>query len=42
MEAKTGTTSDDFVVLARANGLLEPGVKAGQIVAGVTLIPAYP
>jgi hypothetical protein len=33
IKAKTGKTPDDFISLARARGLLEPGVKAGQIVA---------
>jgi hypothetical protein len=31
--AKTGKTPEEFVVLADAEGLLEPGVKAGQIVS---------
>ena len=30
--AKTGKTPEEFVVLAGRKGLLEPGVKAGQIV----------
>jgi Domain of unknown function (DUF4287) len=33
IKAKTGKTPEDFEKLARKNGLLEPGVKAGQIVA---------
>lgn len=33
IEAKTGKTSADFKMLAKKKGLLEPGVKAGQIVA---------
>ncbi len=33
IQAKTGKTPDDFIRLARKKGLLEPGVKAGQIVA---------
>lgn len=32
IDAKTGKTPEDFRKLARAKGLLEPGVKAGQIV----------
>ena len=31
--AKTGKTPQEFVALAKAEGLLEPGVKAGQIIA---------
>ena len=31
--AKTGKTPEQFVALAKAEGLLEPGVRAGQIVA---------
>ena len=31
--AKTGRTPDELVAHARAEGLLEPGVKAGQLVA---------
>src|SRR5579859_4375419 len=31
--AKTGKTPEEFVALANAEGLLEPGVKAGQIIA---------
>lgn len=31
--AKTGKTPEDFKKLAKDKGLLEPGVKAGQIVA---------
>jgi Domain of unknown function (DUF4287)/Domain of unknown function (DUF5655) len=30
---KTGKTPEQFVALAKAEGLLEPGVKAGQIIA---------
>ena len=30
--AKTSKTPDEFVALAKAEGLLEPGVKAGQII----------
>ena len=30
---KTGKTPEEFVALAQAEGLLEPGVKAGQILA---------
>jgi Domain of unknown function (DUF4287) len=33
IEAKTGKTPADFKRLAKEKGLLEPGVKAGQIVA---------
>ena len=33
IEAKTGKTPADFEKLAKKKGLLEPGVKAGQIVA---------
>ena len=33
IHAKTGKTPEDFKKLAKAKGLLEPGVKAGQIVA---------
>lgn len=33
IQAKTGKTPEDFIALARDKGLLEPGVKAGQIVA---------
>jgi hypothetical protein len=33
IKAKTGKTPDDFIALAKENGLLNPGVKAGQIVA---------
>ena len=33
IHAKTGKTPDEFVALARAEGLLEPGVKPAQIVA---------
>ena len=33
IKAKTGKTPDDFEGLAKKKGLLEPGVKAGQIVA---------
>ena len=33
IKAKTGKTPEDFEKLARKKGLLEPGVKAGQIVA---------
>lgn len=31
--AKTGKTPDEFVALAQAKGLAEPGVKAGPIIA---------
>ena len=31
--AKTGKTPDELVALARTEGLLEPGIKPGQIVA---------
>lgn len=33
IKAKTGKTPADFEKLAKKKGLLEPGVKAGQIVA---------
>lgn len=33
IHAKTGKRPDEFVVLARSEGLLEPGVKPAQIVA---------
>ncbi len=33
IQAKTGKSPDDFIALARDRGLMEPGVKAGQIVA---------
>ena len=33
IKAKTGKTPEDFMRLAEKKGLLEPGVKAGQIVA---------
>ena len=33
IKAKTGKTSADFEKIAKKKGLLEPGVKAGQIVA---------
>jgi hypothetical protein len=33
IKAKTGKTPEDFEKLAKKKGLLEPGVKAGQIVA---------
>jgi Domain of unknown function (DUF4287) len=33
IEAKTGKTPNDFKALAEGKGLLEPGVKAGQVVA---------
>ena len=33
IQAKTGKTPDDFKKLAKKEGLLEPGVKAGAIVA---------
>lgn len=33
IQAKTGKTPDDFIRLARKRGFLEPGVKAGRIVA---------
>jgi hypothetical protein len=33
IKAKTGLTPDDFKKLAKKKGLLEPGVKAMQIVA---------
>jgi hypothetical protein len=33
IKAKTGKTPDDFIALAKEKGLLEPGVKAGQIIA---------
>jgi hypothetical protein len=33
IKAKTGKTPDDFIAIAKEKGLLEPGVKAGQIVA---------
>jgi len=32
IKAKTGKTPEDFRKLAKAKGLLKPGVKAGQIV----------
>lgn len=33
INAKTGKTPEDFEKMAKQKGLLEPGVKAGQIVA---------
>ena len=33
IEAKTGKTPADFKKLAQKEGLLEPGTKAGEIVA---------
>lgn len=33
IKAKTGKTPEDFKILAAEKGLLEPGVKTGQIVA---------
>ena len=33
IEAKTGKTPADFKKLAKTKGLLEPGTKAGEIVA---------
>jgi uncharacterized protein DUF4287 len=33
IQAKTGKTPDDFKKLAKKRGLLDPGVKAGEIVA---------
>lgn len=33
VKARTGKTPEDFLRLARAKGLLEPGVKTGQILA---------
>lgn len=33
IKAKTGKTPEDFKKLAQKKGLLEPAVKAGQIVA---------
>jgi Domain of unknown function (DUF5655)/Domain of unknown function (DUF4287) len=33
IEARTGKTPEDFVVLAGDKGLLEPGVKARQVIA---------
>ena len=33
IKAKTGKTPADFEILAKKKGLLEPGVKAGEIVA---------
>jgi hypothetical protein len=35
IEAKTGKTPQDFTLLAEQKGFLEPGVKAGEIVAGL-------
>ncbi len=32
IQAKTGKTPDDFKKLATKNGLMKPGVKAGEIV----------
>ncbi len=32
IKAKTGKTPEDFEIIARRKGLLEPGVKTGQIV----------
>ncbi len=32
IKARTGKTPDDFRILAKKKGFLEPGVKAGQIV----------
>ena len=33
IKAKTGKTPKEFKAIAKKKGLLEPGVKAGQIVA---------
>lgn len=33
IKTKTGKTPDDFLRLARSKGLLEPGVKTGQILS---------
>ena len=33
IQAKTGKSPDEFIRLARKNGFLAPGVKAGLIVA---------
>ena len=33
VKEKTGMSPDDFTVMAEQKGLLEPGVKAGTIVA---------
>lgn len=33
IKTKTGKTPDDFKKLAEKKGLLEPGVKAGQVVS---------
>jgi hypothetical protein len=33
IKAKTGKAPDDFIAIAKEKGLLEPGVKAGQIIA---------
>lgn len=33
IQAKTGQTPDDFKRLAEGKGLLQPGTKAGQIIA---------
>src|ERR1039458_10375399 len=33
IQAKTGKTTDDFKKLAEQKGLLNPGVKAGQIIS---------
>jgi hypothetical protein len=33
IKTKTGKTPEDFIALAKEKGLLEPGVKAGQIIA---------
>jgi hypothetical protein len=32
IKAKTGKSADDFIRLAKKKGLLDPGVKAGEIV----------
>lgn len=36
IQAKTGKTPDDFLKLAKAAGLLKPGVKATQITNWLT------
>ena len=33
IKAKTGKTPEDFKKLAEANGILKPGVKAGEVIA---------
>lgn len=33
IQAKTGKSPDDFIALAKEKGFMEPGVKAGEIIA---------